>query len=478
MSLIVILIFILASVLISTIRSGKYRTSLLLLFSLTALYGLQPAVALRTFDFLLPTAAITLSFWVWIVTRDTERALERADLKVLSQLILLVVMIAASSYLPKEIRWFVSLPVDWLDLLAFWIAFSVVSLGLWRANKSTRRINGLLVLFIIVLFVGLKTPSIDIVLARFARLFTGQSLEVASGLDLNWLGFSYISFRLLHILRDHRSGRLPNMGLKAFLLFVFFFPALSAGPIDRVERFLTDLVADRKISLWDQWRSGAERIIVGLVKKFVLADSLALIALSATNLDLIQSRAWLWILLYGYSFRIYLDFSGYTDIAIGIGTLSGIHLPENFHRPYLQPDLGAFWNRWHVTLAQWFRAYVFNPLTRTLRQGALARYPWMIILVGQIATMVLIGLWHGVTWNFAVWGAWHAVGLFVHNRWVDFQRRKKIAGWGGEAFNQGRAMVGAFLTFNYVSLGWVWFSTPNVQLAWSTFLKLMGGRLD
>jgi D-alanyl-lipoteichoic acid acyltransferase DltB (MBOAT superfamily) len=412
-----------------------------------------------------------------MATRDFEQSFGDEDGRTLAQLIALMLVIAGSSYLPKEFRWLVSLPVAWMDVLIVMSFLAVISWGIYRCRSASRNVIGILVLSIIILFVCLKTPALSISLARIARQITGQSLQTASSLDFNWLGFSYVAFRLLHTLRDHRSGRLPSMGLQPFLLYVFFFPALSAGPIDKVERFLNNLSNQRDGIEWEQWRTGAKRIISGLIKKFVVADSFALIALNATHVDLVQSRVWLWLLLYAYSLRIYFDFSGYTDIAIGIGMLSGIHLPENFESPYLQTDLGAFWNRWHITLAQWFRSYVFNPLSRTLRQSAIARYPWLIILISQFTTMVLIGLWHGVTWNFAVWGAWHAMGLFIHNRWTDLQRKKNILGKGGGVIAQGRAIVSAFLTFNFVSLGWVWFSTPDIQIAWSTFLKLMGASL-
>ena len=477
MNLALIIIFSLSGMLISSIRSGNIRTFLLFVLSLTALYSLQPALTLRAFDYWLPTTAIGLAVWVWFATRNIDLSMDRKNVQTLSQLIGLVTVIAVSSYLPQEVRWFTSLPLAWTDVLIFILALTAVAWGILVWRKRSRKVDGLLVVFIIALFVGLKTPSLSIKLARVARQISGQSLDLASALDLNWLGFSYIAFRLLHVLRDYRSRRLPELNLREFMLYVFFFPALSAGPIDRVERFIKDLSADRESTLWDQWHSGATRVVMGLFKKFIVADSLALIALRYTHVDLVESRGWLWLLLYAYSFRIYFDFGGYTDIAIGIGMLSGIQLPENFQRPYLQTDLGAFWNRWHITLAQWFRAYIFNPLTRMLRQGILKHYSWMIILIAQLVTMVLIGLWHGVTWNFVAWGAWHALGLFIHNRWIDIQRRTNLAEWGGSVASIGRAVAGAFLTFNFVSLGWVWFSTPNMQVAWSTFLKLLGGRL-
>ena len=115
---------------------------------------------------------------------------------------------------------------------------------------------------------------------------------------------------------------------------------------------------------------GGKRIIIGIFSKFVLADGLALIALNNINSRQVNSTGWLWVMLYAYAFRIFFDFSGYTDIAIGMGQLLGIQLPENFEKPYLKQNLTLFWNSWHITLAQWFRAYFFNPLTRALRANS------------------------------------------------------------------------------------------------------------
>jgi len=477
MSLVHILIFILVSVLISTVRSGKLRSTLLFCFSVLALYSLQPALSLRSFDFWLPTVAIVLAIWVWIATLNHETWVTKENLQSLAVLVASVMIVIISSYLPKEYRFFVSLPVNLIDVVVSLIFIAIVAWGIWRIKRLKRQVDVVLILLIITIFLGLKAPNLTREIARAARQVTGQSPELANALDLNWLGFSYIAFRLLHVLRDYRNGRLPSMGFKAFLLYVFFFPALSAGPIDRAERFLKDLRDDRELSLWVQLRFGGSRIAKGLFKKFVLADSLGLVALNAIHIEYVQSRFWLWILLYLYSFRIYFDFSGYTDIAIGIGSLSGIQLPENFTQPYLQSDIGAFWNRWHITLAQWFRAYVFNPLTRALRQRSILKSPWLIILLGQLVTMTLIGLWHGITWNYFVWGLWHALGLFVHNRWMEYQRGRKLMQKQGVFITRSRVVLSWILTFNFVSVGWVWFSSPDMHTAWATFVKLMGGSL-
>jgi alginate O-acetyltransferase complex protein AlgI len=211
-----------------------------------------------------------------------------------------------------------------------------------------------------------------------------------------------------------------------------------------------------------------------LFKKFALADSLALISLNPQNAAQVVSTAWLWVLLFGYSLRIYLDFSGYTDIAIGLGNLMGFRLPENFDRPYLKTNLTAFWNSWHMTLALWFRAYLFNPLTRALRMRPEKLPPWLIILVGQTITMALIGLWHGVTWNFLIWGLWHGAGLFIHNRWSDWMRPRSALIEARPALARILKFSGWMLTFLFVTLGWVWFALPDLPLAWQVFQKLAG----
>jgi alginate O-acetyltransferase complex protein AlgI len=201
---------------------------------------------------------------------------------------------------------------------------------------------------------------------------------------------------------------------------------------------------------------------------------LALIALNNVNASQVDSAGWLWLMLYAFALRIYFDFSGYTDIAIGLGYLLGVSLPENFERPYLQQNLTLFWNSWHMTLAGWFRAYYFNPLTRTLRtQRANLPLP-LIIFICQMSTFILIGLWHGITWNFAIWGAWHGLGLFIHNRWSTVVRSKALFLENQPHLRKLAGMTGTILTFHYVSLGWIWFVLSAPDQSWKTMLKLFG----
>jgi D-alanyl-lipoteichoic acid acyltransferase DltB (MBOAT superfamily) len=327
------------------------------------------------------------------------------------------------------------------------------------------------VILLVIVFVVLKTEPLARALSAALRGMAGQAPDLAAAADVRWLGFSYVAFRLIHVLRDRALGRLPAVSLREFITYVIFFPAYTAGPIDRVERFVKDARTDFRLTAADAL-SGGSRIAVGVLRKFVIADSLALVALSPANADQVAGSGWMWLLLYAYAIRLYFDFSGYTDIALGLGRLFGIRLPENFDRPYLRQNLTLFWNSWHNTLAQWFRTYVFNPLTRALRARPLP--PAAIIFLTQMVVMVLIGLWHGVTWNFVIWGAWHGLGLFIHNRWADRMKPRATALDKRPRLKLAAHVAGVLLTFHFVALGWVWFALPSTGQALHVLARLFG----
>jgi D-alanyl-lipoteichoic acid acyltransferase DltB (MBOAT superfamily) len=326
-------------------------------------------------------------------------------------------------------------------------------------------------LTVIIIFLILKSETLSTLLSGWLRRLQLQDYTLASPLDLRWLGFSYLAFRLLHVLRDHQLGNAYSYSLANFAIYALFFPTLTAGPIDRSGRFLKDLQAGTTIST-QSLQQGGKRILLGAFQKFVLADSLALFALSSQNATQTTSPIWTWVMLYAYAMRIYFDFAGYTDIALGLGLWVGIRLPENFAAPYAKANLTSFWNSWHITLAQWFRAYFFNPLTRALRSSSRSIPVWLVILVGQVGTMLLIGLWHGVTWNFALWGLWHAAGLYFHNRWSEWARSgNRWMNWWSLHPNLSE-WIGRIITFHYVTLSWVWFALPDPQLSLLVFKRL------
>lgn len=468
-----IAIFTLGALLYGAFVRPHWRGWVLMIASIIALYWLQPFLPIRYLDYILPTLTIALTVVVWRITQ-TPQAEDRFALVVI---VVLIIGMSAMRYLAPELRLTPSRPPDTLIVAA--VVLIIVGFGLivqravHEPPLQIRRFAIVLVMLLIVaLFVVLKASPLAAGLSSLLRTQTGQDVTLASPLDIGWLGFSYVAFRLLHVLRDRQTGKLPILSLREHMTYVVFFPAFTAGPIDRAERFVKDerALSETPILIAPRLLYGGERIAIGLFKKFVLADSLALIALDATNAAQTNSTGWLWVLLYAYALRLYFDFGGYTDIAIGIGYLYGITLPENFDRPYLKPSLAAFWQSWHITLSHWARFYVFSPLSRALIMRKFNTL--QVVFASQLATMIVIGLWHGITLNFLIWGIWHGVGLFVHKLWSDRTRQWYMGLKDYPRRKQAWTIMGALLTFHYVALGWVWFALPETDMAARVLLRL------
>jgi len=231
------------------------------------------------------------------------------------------------------------------------------------------------------------------------------------------LGISFYTFQSLSYTLDVWRGRLtPEPSFLRFALFVSFFPQLVAGPIVRASQFLPQLQAGPRFSR-EGMESGAFRICRGLIKKVIFGDFIA-VHLTDRIFDNpgMFTSAELLVALYGYTLQIYADFSGYSDIAIGLGLMLGFVLPENFDRPYQSRDIAEYWRRWHMTLSSWLRDYLFFQLLA--RFGARAGY------VAVWLTMFLVGMWHGASWNFVIYANIHA-GAVVFNRWNRMRRNKR-----------------------------------------------------
>jgi D-alanyl-lipoteichoic acid acyltransferase DltB (MBOAT superfamily) len=483
MSLAQILTLSLGALMIGWLVPWRWRIWIVLVSSLLAIYWLQPSSPIRNIDFWLPTTSVALTVFVWAATQSQRSA--KASRLVATGIVIVATILAIglTRYLEPLCCLTPSRPPDLLRLgLGMAVAAGFIALPYLLPARG-RFFSWLSLLLILTIFVILKTPALAYRFSEMLRAWTGQPIDLANAADLPWLGFSFLAFRLLHVLRDYQAGKLPAYSLESFVAYAIFFPSYISGPIDRSQRWIGELqdnLAQSPGSKVERERratntvAGLQRILIGAFKKFVLADSLALFALSPQNAAQTTGSLWMWVLLLGYTLRIYFDFSGYTDIAIGLGRLIGFHLPENFDRPYLKRNLTAFWNSWHITLAQWLRAYVFNPLTRALRMKSRKLPTWLIILIGQGCTMALIGLWHGITWNFLIWGLWHGLGLFVHNRWSEWSRARL-------EISPQQSPIGAVIgfgswlaTFLFVALGWVWFALPDPELAALVFRRLFG----
>ncbi|MCB9112256.1 MAG: MBOAT family protein [Anaerolineales bacterium] len=470
-----ILILAAASLLWATIFRNHGRTWFMLIVSVIVIFWLQPALPIRGADFFTPLATLTLVVLTWFITADDETRKQRKNYITLAIVAGVVLLLNLTRFLPANFQLLTaSRPPQLETTLVIFLITGLTLLALSRLTRFSASFLTVGLVLTIGLFLALKVPTLTYWTVYFLRSLSGQNVDASRITDFAWLGFSYVAFRLIHTIRDKQSGRFPAVDVGEFITYVIFFPAFTAGPIDHIERFIKDLRAPFAGLNLEKFYSASQRLLLGLFKKFVIADALALIALNDTNATQVTSTFWMWIIVYAYAFQIYFDFSGYTDIALGIAQLLGIKLPENFASPYLKPNLTQFWNNWHMTLTQWFRAYFFNPITRWLRSWQKPLSIPMMILLTQIATMLLIGFWHGVTWNFTLWGLWHGLGLFIHNRWND-ATKAKAAAWATTPAKQAILNIsGILLTFHFVAIGWIFFALSSPITSWQVVLKLFG----
>ena len=449
------------------------RINLLLAASVIAVYWLQPALPLRYLDFFLPTFSIGITVLSWALTAAPEMRRQRESMISAVLVLVLILLLAATRYLGLDRYLLPTRPPAFsytLSILAFFLLASFLLARQKKIASNAALWTGFGILF--AFFIILKTPALSLFASRAWRTFIGQDATLAAATDIHWLGYSYLAFRLLHTIRDRQSGRLPDVTLGEYVTYVIFFPTFSVGPIERIEGFIKGL-RQPKNSFNDDALTGGQRLAIGLFKKFVVADTLAMMALNPVSATQAQTALGAWILLYAYAFQIFFDFSGYTDMAIGLGQFLGIALPENFKQPYRQSNLTLFWNNWHITLTQWFRAYFFNPFARTLRSKRKLS-AGMMTLISQLATMTLIGLWQGVTWSFVLWGLWHGFGLFLQNRWSGWVKPRLAEASPSPRAQQALSIAGTLLTFHFVAFGWVWFVLPNPALGWQFLLRLLG----
>ncbi len=472
MTLTSIVIFIAGAVLYSLIVPARWRGWMLLAISVIVIYWLQPASPVRPVDFVLPTATLALAIAGWLLTRP-ESGISRENALACGLIVLLVIGLAALGGLGL-LNITPSPPPDVIEVAVALIGLTAVYVTMAALVPERQRVLTLSILCVLTLFAILKSEPLTQGLSAWLRSQTGRPLSLAQVSDVQWLGFSYVAFRLIHTLRDRQTGKLPALSLREYVTYLIFFPAFTAGPIDRAERFVKDY---RALPGLDAPRAveGVSRIMIGIFKKFVIADSIARFALNSTLAAQAQTGGGLWILVYAYAFRIYFDFAGYSDIAIGLGKLFGINLPENFDRPYLKSNITTFWQSWHMTLSNWARFYVFTPLSRVLMNRPRKPSMTVIVLITQIATMVTIGLWHGITPNFVIWGLWHGIGLWIHKLYTDRTRTYYLTLKDRPRLQRAINIGATLVTFHFVALGWVWFALPDVSTSWNVIVRLFGG---
>lgn len=318
--------------------------------------------------------------------------------------------------------------------------------GIARANYKSRKK--------LLLIVSLSFNLGLLFLFKYFNFFKDNFNEAVSNLgleasfsDLELLlpvGISFYTFQTMSYTIDVYRGNInPEKSFVRFATYVSFFPQLVAGPIVRAKQFLPQLEILKRATP-AQVNTGMMLIFVGLFKKIVIADLLAYyIVDSVFSNPSMYSSVDLMVSLYAYTFQIYCDFSGYSDIAIGVALLLGFELPRNFNKPYLSQNPSEFWRRWHITLSEWLRDYLYIPLGGG--RGSKLRVARNLAI-----TMLLGGLWHGAAWNFVLWGAYHGLLLVIF--------RTKT----GSETNSPMKYINIFIMFHLVVFSWLLFRVPDM----------------
>ncbi len=269
------------------------------------------------------------------------------------------------------------------------------------------------------------------------------------------LAISFFTFQQIAYLVDSYRGETKEYDFLNYAVFVTFFPQLIAGPIVHHKEMMPQFEdKSKKYINYKNMALGISIFALGLFKKVAIADTLSVYAVNGFDLSSSLKLIEAWVTALSYTFQLYFDFSGYTDMAIGAALLFNIKLPINFNSPYKALNIQDFWRRWHITLSRFLRDYVYIPLGGS-RKGDLITYRNLFL------TFLIGGIWHGAGWTFVFWGALHGIGMVVHRIWqkVGFKLHKFIA-W--------------FITFNFVNVTWVFFRAKDFDDAIKVLKGMFG----
>ena len=323
------------------------------------------------------------------------------------------------------------IPAYGILIFALTIFNYLLGLGIDNFPKFSRRLltAGLVLNLACLCFFKYTNFLLDSLIGCYAQLLAKGQIHTTQTMHMNIilpLGISFFVFEFIHYIVDVYRGSKPVRNFRDFALFAAFFPSQIAGPIKRYQDFITQLhkpLSFKQIS----FGAGVFLIFQGFFKKVVLGDNMGILVdygFSHINkLGAVDA----WLAVVGFTFQIFFDFSGYTDIGRGSALLFGYSVPENFNWPFLAANLTDFWRRWHMSLSTWLRDYLFIPL------GGSRGSPWAV-RKNIMLTMIIGGLWHGAAWHYAIWGAFHGLGLVVTKEWHDLITKiKPLARWRDDA---------------------------------------------
>ena len=313
-----------------------------------------------------------------------------------------------------------------------------------NANKSKRLFT----------FIGVTVPLLVLAFFKYFNFFIESfthlfSINTPNALNIILpVGISFYTFQSMSYTIDVLRGSTKSYSFTDVALYVSFFPQLVAGPIVKASEFMPQLEANHKLKLSD-FSQGIQIFTFGLFKKLVMADNLSVFVDDVFEKPLAFSSFTVILAVISYSIQIYCDFSGYSDMAIGVARCLGYHFNRNFNMPYISRNVTEFWKRWHISLSTWLQEYLYIPLGGN-RKGKVRRY------INLILTMVLGGLWHGANYTFVIWGFLHGFALCAHKIFLSF-RKKKTTVIG--------SAISVISTYIFVCICWIFFRAESADIA-------------
>lgn len=277
------------------------------------------------------------------------------------------------------------------------------------------------------------------------------TLNIILPVGISFYTFQSMSYTIDVIRKDIKSEKFLNVAL-----YVAFFPQLVAGPVVKASDFIPQLYENRRITK-DNFISGIQIFVFGLFKKIVIADHLSVFVDDVFSKPEAFHSISVILAVVSYSIQIYFDFSGYSDMAVGCAKCMGYDFNRNFNMPYISKNPSEFWKRWHISLSSWLQQYLYISLGGN-RKGAVRTYLNLLI------TMVLGGLWHGASWNFVLWGAFHGILLCIHKVFKKYKKDKSAGIFGN--------IVSVVLTYIMVCIGWVLFRAEDFSTAFSVYKRI------